>query len=45
MNFQMRKQKKIQEAVKPVIDKYSKELGEELVKKMFDEIQKVRGEK
>ncbi|ALS23039.1 MULTISPECIES: TRAP transporter substrate-binding protein [Paenibacillus] len=43
--FSNEETKKIQEAVKPVIDKYSKELGEELVKKMFDEIQKVRGEK
>ncbi|WP_248930606.1 TRAP transporter substrate-binding protein [Paenibacillus hamazuiensis] len=37
--------KKIQDVVKPVIDKYSKSLGEDLVKQMMDEIQKARGQK
>ncbi|MEW9673678.1 TRAP transporter substrate-binding protein [Ammoniphilus sp. 3BR4] len=35
---------KIQSAVKPVIDKYSKELGEELVKQMFEEVEKAKGQ-
>ncbi|MBP1931367.1 TRAP transporter substrate-binding protein [Ammoniphilus resinae] len=33
---------RIQEAIKPVIDKYSKELGEDLVKQMFEEVEKLR---
>jgi tripartite ATP-independent transporter DctP family solute receptor len=34
---------KMQEAVKPVVDKYSKELGEDLVKEMFAEVKKASG--
>ncbi|GCL74017.1 MULTISPECIES: TRAP transporter substrate-binding protein [Paenibacillus] len=34
---------KMQEIVKPVLDKFSKDLGEALVKEMYDEVNKVRG--
>ncbi|MFC4768054.1 TRAP transporter substrate-binding protein [Effusibacillus consociatus] len=33
---------KIQEAIKPVIDKYAKEFGEDLVKEMYEEVKKAR---
>jgi tripartite ATP-independent transporter DctP family solute receptor len=34
---------KMQQLVKPVIDKYTKDLGEDLVKEMFDGVNKARG--
>lgn len=34
---------KMQEIVKPVLDTFSKELGEALVKEMYDEVNKARG--
>ena len=36
---------KIQETVKPVVDKYSKQFGEELTKQMYEEVKKARGQK
>jgi tripartite ATP-independent transporter DctP family solute receptor len=36
---------KIKAAVKPVIDNHAKSLGEDLVKQMFDELQKIRTQK
>jgi hypothetical protein len=33
------------EKVKPVVDKYTKEVGEPLVKEIYAEIGKVRGQK
>ncbi|USG67368.1 TRAP transporter substrate-binding protein [Brevibacillus ruminantium] len=33
---------RMQEVIKPVIDKFAKEIGEELVKEMYDEVAKVR---
>ncbi|BCU81567.1 ABC transporter substrate-binding protein [Polycladomyces abyssicola] len=43
--FSPEEKKKAQEIIKPVIDKYSKEFGEDLVKQMYDEVNKVRGQK
>ncbi|WP_134703021.1 TRAP transporter substrate-binding protein [Ammoniphilus sp. YIM 78166] len=34
--------KNMQEAVQPVVDKFAKDLGEELVREMYDEVEKVR---
>ncbi|WP_406542276.1 hypothetical protein [Clostridium ljungdahlii] len=34
---------KIKDAVKPVVDKYKNEIGKELVKELFDEIEKAEG--
>ncbi|MBB5323227.1 tripartite ATP-independent transporter DctP family solute receptor [Anoxybacillus tepidamans] len=34
--------KKMEEAIKPVIDKYAKKFGEELVKEMYSELEKIR---
>ena len=33
---------RMQEIIKPVIDKFAKEIGEDLVKEMYDEVAKVR---
>ena len=33
------------EKVKPVVDKYTKEVGEALVKEVYSEIERVRGQK
>jgi TRAP-type transport system periplasmic protein len=34
--------KKMEEAIKPVIDKYAKEFGEDLVNEMYSELEKIR---
>ena len=36
---------KMQEKVKPVIDKYTKQVGEDLVKQAYAEIERVRKQK
>lgn len=36
---------KIQEAIKPVIDKYAEQFGKDLVKELFDEVKKAREQK
>jgi TRAP-type transport system periplasmic protein len=35
----------MKEKAKPVIDKYSKQLGEDLVKEMYAQVEKARGGK
>jgi len=37
--------KKAAEIIKPVLEKYTKEFGEELVKQLYDELDKIRGGK
>jgi hypothetical protein len=36
---------RMKEKAKPVIDKYSKQLGEDLVKEMYAQVEKARGGK
>ncbi len=42
MTFLLRKKEKIQQIVKPVVDKFAKEFGEDVVKEMYDGVQKAR---
>lgn len=42
--FSEEERKKVQAIIKPVIDKYSKKYGEDLVKQMYDEVNKVRNQ-
>jgi len=43
--FSEEEREKVQAIIKPVINKYSKKYGEDLVKQMYDEVNKVRGQK